>query len=382
MFLLCTLSGRNAESAVKVQPPGNLFPVYNFEYDWLTYNSQYKNYVPFSQGVNEESKSVSVYVDLLKNRKYVLLLQTRNEGYLFIEGTLQQKLTSDKWVELSVDSLYKIYRKGDILLTVYGNPGIEDKTLLVCNKGTSNAGELAKSGSSGLINIKPINFSSFGNLIVLSALLILIVSSWVYNADPLSFIRFVNPIEFFNNEPRDQLSKVNKPYSINVVFIVVASAMLMSGVLVFLRTERINLFSINSILSEENNTLHFLQDFFLLSILFFLFIYGKYILMALVGNVLNLDKIVDVVFLKIVQSSYLFHALLFVLVFVLTFNHSHWMELWRPYILLPFLIFYSVRFIALYVVVKPSGTIINLYLFSYLCVIEVIPLIIGAKFAL
>ncbi|CAG4991346.1 hypothetical protein DYBT9275_00731 [Dyadobacter sp. CECT 9275] len=374
--------GAQAQGAGKVVPPDEFFPVYNFHYDWLVFNNQYNDFVPFSQGLNEDSRSVSVYVDLVKNRRYSLLFKTENEGYLFLEGALQRRIAANKWVQFNIDSLYRIYKKDELLFTVYGSSGILDKTLLICNKKTANGMNLMDNPRASFINIRPVAVSPFGNFAILASMIILIICGWVFNTDPLSFERLVNPIEFFNNSPRDQLSKVNKPYSSNVVFFVLGSSMLMSFILVFLTTQKINLFSVDTILSEQNGTLQFLGDFFLISILFFLLTYGKYILMVMVGNVLNLDKLVDTLFLKIVQSSYLFHAGLFLLVFMLSFNHAPWMESWRPYILLPFLFFYSVRFLALYVVVKPAGTLINLYLFSYLCVIEVIPLIIGIKFAL
>ncbi len=97
---------------------------------------------------------------------------------------------------------------------------------------------------------------------------------------------------------------------------------------------------------------------------------------------LNLDKLVDVLFIKIIQSSYLFYVAIFLLVFMLSFNSPMWLNSVKSFFLVPFLIFYIARFLVLYFVSKPPGTLINLYLFSYLCVIEIIPLIIGIKFAL
>jgi hypothetical protein len=158
--------------------------------------------------------------------------------------------------------------------------------------------------------------------------------------------------------------------------------MLMGFLLVFFTSNELNLFSVVNILSEQANTIQFLRDFLLLSLIFFLLMYGKFILMSVVGNMLNLDKLVDTLFLKIIQSSYFFYATLFIIIFALGFSNTSWLVPLRPYILFPFLIFYTARFISLYVVTKPSSSFINLYLFSYLCVIEIIPLIIGIKFAI
>ncbi|MDQ6479593.1 DUF4271 domain-containing protein [Dyadobacter sp. LHD-138] len=371
-----------ARGATKALPPEQFFPVYDYQNDWLVYSGQYKNYVPFSKGINEGTRSVSLYVDLLKNRRYFLLVKAENESYLFLEGALQKKINKDEWLELNIDSLFRTYKKEELLLSIYGNSGIEDKTVLICHKKQSGAVGILEKTASTLINIKPINFSPFGNFSVLAMLIILILNVWIFNLNPLAFSRVINPLEFFNNDPREQLSKLNKPYSNNVIFLVIIVSMLMSFLLIFFAHNKLNLFSVASILSEESNVLEFLADFFILSTIFLLLIYGKYVFMVLVGQMLNLDKLVDTLFLKIIQSSYFFYVALFLLIFMLSTDNAMWLVPLRPYIMFPFLIFYIIRFVTLYVVTKPPTSFINLYLFSYLCVIEIIPLIIGIKFAI
>ena len=367
---------------MKAAPPDQFFPIYNYQNDWLVYNSQYKNYVPFSQEVDEGSKYVSIYIDLIKNRNYNLLLKTEAEDYLFLEGALQNKIAKNQWVNLSIDSLYKIYKKDELLLTIYGSPGIEEKTVVLCNERKRNDAGIIENTASNLINIKPISFSPFGNFAVLALLLILMINAWVFNANPLAFMRLVNPVELINDDPRDQLAKINKPYSSGTIFFVIIASMLTSFILLYLSANKINIFSVNVILSEKTNTLQLLGDFFILSTIFFLIFYCKYVFMVMVGNMLNLDKLVDVLFIKMVQSSYLFYVAVFLFIFMISFNSPVWLNSVRSFILFPFLFFYCARFLVLYVVTKPAGSFINLYLFSYLCVIEIIPLIVGIKFAL
>jgi hypothetical protein len=385
MFLTISLSlpGIVTKAAENIAPPADYFPIYNYENDWLIYSNQYKNYVPYSQGVNENARSVSLNIDLIKNRRYYLMIHTDADGYLFLEGALQKKLNEQQWLILNIDSLFKSYqKKEELLLTIYGSAGISGKHVVLGNLRKKNNAGMDVRTSSTLINIKPIPFSSFGNFAVMCLLLILVLNAWVFNTNPLAFYRLINPAEYFNNNPRDLLSKVNKPYSNSIIFFVAIAAMLMSFLLIFFASNELNLFSVDSILSEQANTFQFLYDFLLLTAIFFVLMYGKFILMSVIGNMLNLDKVVDTLFIKIIQSTYLFYAAWFVLIFILGFSKAQWLTSARPYILFPFLIFYISRFISLYVVTKPSTSFINLYLFSYLCVIEIIPLIIGIKFAL
>lgn len=381
-FTAISLLGSVAHGAAKVNPPRQFFPVYNYQDDWLVYNENYKNYVPYSQGLNEGTRFASLYIDLVKNRRYSLMIHSESESYLFLEGSLQNRIEAGSWQELNLDSLYRHYRKDELLLTLYGAPGIGDKTVMICNKKKEADADTVAPARSGFINIKPISFTPFGSFAGIVLIIVLILNAWIFNLNPLSFVRLLNPIEFFNNDPRDQLSKINKPYSNTVIFFVVISSMLMGFTVIYLSMNRLNLFSVSTILSDKANTLQILGDFCVLSVIFFLLIYAKYVFMVLAGNMLNLDKQVDIIFIRIVQSSYLFYALVFMVILALYSNHINWLDAGRPYVLLPFLFFYLARFIGLYVVAKPTGSLINLYLFSYLCVIEIIPLIVSMKFAL
>ncbi|WP_229253710.1 DUF4271 domain-containing protein [Dyadobacter sp. NIV53] len=267
--LALVLVGFRAHADTRSTPPEQFFPIYNYQNDWLVYSDQYKNYVPFSQEIDESSRYVSVYIDLIKNRRYSLLLKTETRNYLFIEGTLQKEITQEQWVKMDVDSLYKIYKKDELLLTVYGSPGIDDKNLLLCNERKRNDAGIIESASSNIINIKPIAFSPFRNFAIFAMVIILILNAWIFNVNPLAFIRLINPVELLKNDPRDQLSKLNKPYSSSIIFFVIIVSMLTSFTLLFLSSNKLNVFSVNIILSEKSNTFQLLGDFFILSTIFF-----------------------------------------------------------------------------------------------------------------
>jgi hypothetical protein len=371
-----------AKGEDQATPPADFLSIYDFQNDWLVYSERYNNYVPYSKGINESTKSLSVSVDLLKNRGYFLLIRTEAEGYLFLNGSLQLKLLPQRWLTVNIDSLHKVFTKDELLVTIYGSAGTTGKRILLCNQKKKDVSGIIEQGTSTLINIRPIPFSSFGNFAVLALLMLLVLNAWIFNTNPLAFVRLINPLELFNNNPRDQLSKINKPYSNTIILFVIIDAMLMGFLLVFFNHNELNLFSVATILSEQTDTLQFLADFLLLSFIFFLLIYGKFVLMTVIGNMLNLDKLVDTLFLKIIQSTYFFYSLLFLLAFLPGFTQPNLLTSVRPYILLPFIFFYISRFVALYVVTKPATSFINLYLFSYLCVIEIIPLIIGIKFVI
>ncbi len=366
----------------KTAPPDNFFAVYNFENDWLVYSTKYKSYVPFSPYLDENSRSVSLNVDLVRNRKYYLLIRSEDEAYLFIEGTLQRKIEKDHWLELNVDSLHKVFGKEELLISMFGSSGVSGKMALICNKKGIETKDIGVLGASGLINIRPIFKTPFENFSVLFSILLLFTCGLLYNINPANFLRLLSFSDYFSKSERDQLAKLTKPGSQYVVIFVAALSMIMSYLFIFLKTSNPNLFEWFLFLSNSSTILLLFRDFGVLSIVFFVAINLKYFLMVLVANMLNLDKIMDVLFIKIIQSSFIFHGFLYLVVLVMSMNYLLTTVSVSQFFVIPLMIFYFIRFLTLYVIINPPGRFINLYLFSYLCVVEVIPLIIGMKFVL
>lgn len=382
LILATTSSYSQVRGLEKNAPPVGFFAVYDFENDWLVYSKKYENYVPFSPNLDENSRSVSLNIDLVKNRKYFLLIQSSTEAYLFIEGTLQLKAEPDVWLQLNLDSLYKVYQKDELLVSLYGNSGINDKKALICNKKDQDLSNIKILGASGLINIKPIFKNPFDNFTVIFSVVFLIVCSIIYNLNHIFYLRILSPADFFLKTDRDQLAKLNKPFNQNVVLFVALLSMLGGYLFLFLKSRIPDQFEWFLFLSNGTTTLLLIRDYILVSTVFFIAFYFKYFLMVLAANMLNLDKLADILFVKIIQSSFIFDGIIFAIILALSFNYLSLLNFLIPYFVFPFLVFYFLRFMALYVIISPRGRFINLYLFSYLCVIEVIPLVIGMKFVL
>ncbi|MFC0184764.1 hypothetical protein ACFFJX_20520 [Pseudarcicella hirudinis] len=54
----------------------------------------------------------------------------------------------------------------------------------------------------------------------------------------------------------------------------------------------------------------------------------------------------------------------------------------EKYLLIPVVIFFILRLLLIYFTINKLTSLKNLYLFSYLCIVELIPVIIGIRFAL
>lgn len=385
LFLVLFLTGipllPSALAANETGPDKSFYIVQDCQTDWLVYSKRFGNYIPFTRSSDESELSVSLFVDLLKNRNYTLLIHTQKENYLFIEGALQKKILPDQWLTLSIDSLYRTTRKEELLLTLFGSPGISGKEVYVANpktKGLTNVEEASPS----IINIKPKPTSHFGDFSILALILILALNLLTFYTSPYLYSRFINPLEFFDRSSRNEMYKLNKPFSQEVIFFVTLASSVTSYLLLVVTHSGFDMLPTDLFLSEGATFFQYMTDYAKLFLLSFILFYGKYILMSLVGGVLNLNSVINLHFLKVLQATYLFYAV----VVLLRFSYSTYQPFWLPsskeILLLVTGTFYLIRFVSLYMLINSKGPFINLYLFSYLCVIEIFPLIIVMKFVI
>lgn len=375
--------GRAAWAASEVGPGKAYYLVADLKNDWLTYSNQYKNYVPFSRGVNEAELSVSLLLDTRRYRRYKLLLSSVRENYLFVEGALQTKLAPDNWLVFDVDSLHRIYRKDQILLTFYGSSGIENKTAMIghARQQQSALGAVPPVARTPLINIKPLAASPFGDFSVLVMLILLVLTLFTYTVTPTLYRRFVSPADFVDLSERNDLYQFNRPYSPLMMQTALAVSIAMAYIILFLSHFEVEPFYSGNLLSEGESLGGLLLDLGKFTVLFLILFFTKYLLMGMVGGVLNLGRTVSAHYIKALQVSYLFYGLCMLLFFGLFLQMPVWFETAKPFLVYGFVAYYAIRSVVLYVFNNYSGQFTNLYLFSYLCVTEIIPLIIGVKFA-
>ena len=370
-----------ARAVGEVGPDSRYYLVRDLKHDWLAYSQKYKNYVPYSRGVNETELSASLLVDLLENRRYVLLVSTARQNYLFIEGALQRQLVPGTWLTLDIDSLRQVYRKSEVLLTLYGSPGIEDKTVLIGHPRRGQNARVERKQNLPIINIKPLRTTPFEDFSILLLLLLLILTLFAYTSSPSLFRRFVRPNDFFDRSNRNDFYNFTKPYTPFVVMVALFISAVMAYLVLFLTHFDLELFYTAGFLSEGDTLPELLLNQLNLTIACLALFFLKYLLMNLVGSVLNLGRTVNTHYLKALQMSYIFYAFNVMAFFALLLPNPLWLEWSRPYLIYGFLFYYMVRVLVLYLFSDNTGRVINLYLFSYLCVVEIVPIIIGVKFA-
>lgn len=378
--LLLLFSAAFAQPRTNGIGPGNrYYPVHDFRDDFQVYDQKIQAYIPYIDEQHASQTALSAYVDLESNRHYNLLISTHQDGYLFINAALKRKLPAQQWQVLSIDSLYRLYRQPEIFLTLYGSPGIDGKQLFIGYRKSSTQKTLVLSDDN--LSVRPRPQAVYQNFLGLGLLFLLATHAFLFAVYRRAFQRFYSFYDLVSLRAQEESFLISRPLSsVNLLFTLNLS-FLIAYLIVFVQSRNLDVFASRVLLLSEQRFGWVAGEFLLLSGILFISLLGKYLVLEVVGGLYQLQSIVHVHFFKILQSSLLFFTVLTLLLAVIAYNSPA--ITWPPGVLLiPLLTFYLVRLALLYFVIRSTESIKNLYLFSYLCIVELIPLIIGLRYAL
>lgn len=382
--LLCLLLGwpvnaQNAEKITGIGPESRYYPVRDFRDDFLVYDESVNAYVPYIVEQHASKTALSAYVDLESNRHYQLLISTRQDGYLFINAALKRKLRAGTWQVMSIDSLYRVYRQPELFLTIYGAPGLDDRQLFIGYPKSATQKTVALRDDN--LSLRPRSASTYTSFLGLGLLFLLATHAFLFSVYHRAFLRFYSLRDLLSLRAQEESFLINRPLSSTNVLFTINLSFVLAYLIVFVQSRNIDLFASGSLLRGEQKFGGLAGEFLLLSGLAFLSLVGKYLLLEVLGGLYKLRDSINVHFFKLVQSSLLFFVGMTLLLVVIAYNASA-LEWSQGALLIPLIAFYTARLGLLYLVIRSIEPIKNLYLFSYLCIVELIPLIIGLRFAL
>ena len=364
-----------------IGPQDAFYLVHDYRDDWQVFDERYNAYVPYVHEVHKGYSSYSLFFDIENYKSYKLLYYSPKENYLFIDATLQRKLPVDSWVVIDIDSLQRVYHKTAFFLTFYGsNTGIEHLSVQIGNKIPDLKNDIELSDS--LLTVVPRTLSPFQNFLALCLLFLGCLYAILYNYQPKEFSRYYSLRELLTIGVRDDSLGVNKPfYLANFIFVVVLS-FTMAYILELIQHEETDIFAISSILQEEESLLSFISNFFEIAVIVFIFLLLKYIALIVLTNLYRLDNIVNIHFFKVIQASSIFFLGLAIFLTFSIFSYPEIIKNAEKYLFIPISLFFILRLLLIYFTINKMTVLKRFYLFSYLCIVELIPLVAGIRFAL
>lgn len=378
MFLLTSVS---SSLAGNVGPNKAYYLVYDYHDDWQVFDEQYKAYVPYIRNEHKDYNSFSLFFDSENYRGYKLLYFSSKENYLFINASLQRKLPVDQWVVMDVDSLKEKYGKTKVFLTFYGNnTSVEAISVLVGNKVSKVEKSIQISDS--LLTVIPRELTPFQDYLILSILFLAICYAFLYNIQPKAFDRYFSIKDLLTINLREDSLVINKPFDLANLLFVLNLSFTLSFIIMLVQNEETDLFSVSTILMESESLMGFFINFLELGIVVFFILIGKYIALAILTNLYRLENITNIHFFKVIQASSIFFLLLAIGLSFCSVSYPDVLRNAQEILFVPISFFFIVRLILIYFTINKLTPLKNLYLFSYLCIVELIPLIVGIRFAI
>ncbi|WP_428657909.1 DUF4271 domain-containing protein [Runella sp.] len=365
----------------EVGPEKQYFLVKDLTQDWLVYDQREKEYVPYVPEQHSTQLALNTIVDLESNLHYDLLLYVEKDNYLFLNGSLQQNLKAGSWKIMKIDSLYKVFRRPQLMITMYGTPGQTGKIAIIGHRKAA-VEKLITIEEESFLNLKPREQASISDFFTLGMLLLFTFAAFLFNTAPRAFHRIYSVPDLFQIDFRDESFLINKPFSrTNILFVVLLSLEL-AYLYLFTQDKEYNLFSSKELLATGQAFSDTWLNYLKIAFICFLGFIGKYLGLYILGTLYRLEGIANVHYFKVLQSSLLFFTALLLVASVASFYIVDWSAFVRSLLIVPVIIFYVFRTFLIFFTISNSTTVKNLYLISYLCIVELIPIIIGVRYAL
>jgi len=379
IFMLFSLAGTAQPRTSGIGPQNRYYPVRDLRNDFLVYDEGTKAYVPYIVEQHADQTALSVYVDLESNRHYSLLIATQQDGYLFVNAALKRKLRAGQWQVLSIDSLYRVYRQPEIFLTLYGAPGLDDRQLYIGQPiSTTQKAVVLRDDN---LSVRPRPQAIYSDFLALGLLFLLSTHALLFTLHQRAFLRFFSLRDLISLRSQEDSFLINRPLSGTNLLFTLNLSFVVAYLIMFVQSRNVDVFASRTFLAVEQHFGWLIGEFLALSAIAFVALLGKYVLLEVLGNLYKLHDAINVHFFKTMQASVLFFTGMTLILAVVAYNTSA--TTWSSNaFLIPLLGFYLARMGWLYIVIRTVEPIKNLYLFSYLCIVELIPLIIGLRFAL
>lgn len=352
------------------------------EDQWLIYDDSYKDYVPYLRRQYGLQPTVSLVLDLEKYRRYSLLLQVPKTTHIFVQSRLSRTLRASSRMVLSIDSLQRKYNASSVLLTLY-QPGVHTELPLaqivyVADKMTAKSGvAIRPANKTSQPKLRPA--SDFRDFATVTAILLLIFYTFLLNYYPKAFERNFSLQSLTALDLRGDMAFMAKPLNPTNLLFLTSHSMLLS--LFYMIGQRYSSgYFANLLPFEASETFSGLCAYFLVFTVFlFAMLVGKYLFIYAMGVVFDMGKTTSPHYHEYLVFSRLFFLFAVLVQFVLLITYPQWLWWLMPLMLVSIVILNIIRTLIIGTVLNKLTSFRNLYLFSYLCTTELIPLLVGVK---
>jgi hypothetical protein len=340
--------------------------------EWITVGED-NRYVPYIEKSMADVPVVGVSLDLSRYTGNQLLVCMPANSTLLVGKKISDYRALASCVSLDIDSLQQVNGQSKLFISVYQPlKNFEEVGLWVVQELTA-----VQARAANLVSER--NFSLLNDFFVIGLLILLILYAILINQYPKIFRNLYSLSRVFSLKVREENSRIRLINEAHVLFLVHHCILL--GFLFIV------LVSTTQLLSPELPFLNFqpasFGEYMLLwakiSVLAFGIIWAKYIIVMLFGTLFKLRQLRYLHMLDFMRMSLIFGAIIFSLLIVVFAGVGYSASYYFNLLIYLFVGLAGIRVIILYFRLFSNASFRNIYLISYLCVAEVIPLLVSLE---
>ena len=345
----------------------------------LVYDSKQKSYVPYVYGTPFYANAASFILNTKENEGLYLDIDTKGKSALFVENDIVALQDVGDRLLLDIDSLRRSYDTEALFMTLYQKElNLNTATISIVRKvGNSVLNDHTAEG----IAIVSREFSSFKNYYIVGLLLILALFAMLKATYPRAFGEFYSVSRAFSMRWREDSVIAGKPVSGASFLFLLMYCLVMAFVIQAFLHETGNAIAQFNIDIYEGFTASLFSWFGLALLVFFAMVI-KLLIIWVASNLLGFKDMVSVHFFDYMRISQILLFLLLIAATLSVLSYNDFLESSNN--LMGYVFGFTVLLTVILLFFKLLSTPVyrNMYLISYLCTTEILPLIIGVKFFL
>lgn len=356
--------------------------VYALDNAWTIYDNQLKNYVPFLPQLHTTERQLYLILDCERYKDFDFSILGYSGNFLLFNNNLSYKFNQEAWQHFSIDSLSKLSKNKLLLITYLSAKTFErqpnvsislDKKQL--SSATTNT-DTKDQNDDMLILPKAIANKISKNFLMIATLGILVILAF--------FSQTIKPIFSLNMlwisldsflKGKNQIKRFSAP---SILFFLFFYGFSIAYVIIFLSTYT-PLISYSFFLDTGVSIFEKLQNWGLLSSFIIAFVCIKFLIIWLLGSLYNDRQIVNLHFQEYMGISQIFCAILLFITLLANSIATILPQIYLDSIVYIFLFFLILQALLMTYRINNGVNYRKIYLFSYLCASEYLPLILSAK---
>lgn len=336
--------------------------------EWLTID-QHNRYVPFVARDRANPSIIGVRLDMEKYAGNQLRCCVPAHTSLLIEKEILTSVEQSRCLIYSIDSLRKAYQQPVLLLTVYQPASQLARVEL----------QIVNNTSAPLAQAHPILLrllSAKENFFVIGLVLILMLYATLINHYPKAFRNIYNLPRILALRSREEDLRVRLISEPHTLFLI-QHCLVVAFLFIVLVPDVEQWVSASWVASPGVGS--YLWLWLLLSLIVLIIIWVKYLIVVLFGSLFKLKQSMYLHMFDFMRLSMMFWGSMFLLAICAHYNFTVDEQTYVRALTYLFIAFALVRILVLYLRLFRNSALKNMYLFSYICTAEIIPLSVGLE---